>query len=1638
MYKHNRKITILLITLFAGINLFAAVVERKDDIVNDSVSSSIPYSFHYENFQNSVIKSFDKLDLSAHGDKRLFVGYGLSDKTDKNCYFVDNAANKNILRDFEEPIVVSGKSYAISRSTMSYSNCKNLAVTFAGYVYNPMSASEDSEIKKYFKNKDFWIGITRVDCGSPWKNQYGIEQEYNKVKNLGCDPNRLAIVSAINAYTWKLEEKNKTHYCLLQIDSKDYLRPIKVCAPWWQIEQTYDISCKKNKTNLYPFFNMDLPKEVSVCVDAGDANNSAIIDYEKEYADESKWSKYTCTSYYSKRAGESCKEDMHQEQCKVDECAGDVEKKCRLLETTSSDIKDYELGVMADAGGKLKKTKVKDNIKTYEYLCPPPRPSISNCLEYKTVNVFPTEKCNPGGCNKYFTCLNAHPNDITQCDNLKSGCEKRYGFRMHVKADKTIDYAEIKCNDGRILHNTNINEVNSIKSRCTEYNTIRKTDEKEENCVAEKTAVQYDVNVSLTENDIYADDPTCIRLNNDEEIPQNSFYVDFRSSVYMNTKITKITPLVSSEDMSESNITQVIRSLGNGQYAAITADGNRSLNVKTLSSLEDFFATVNSIVIGSDEKSQWFLTDRQSDINATAPAAKTPVYKYFKEEWWRKRVYMFDSPELKSITRPYSKFAQCIGIPLDIQKSTYGTPYPSYNDGTPKSAPNVIRENYENSKYMENYNYDQDVKKNGLYCKKRNNSHYVNWYGDSSNELKYDDYTCSRLYDKNGNIWPVPVKKRYTKKHVLLKVDGTSKKRTAEVTDKLSIYSTKTACETATGKTCKSVGTPIVVTFKASYLSTTKSETDKYKAESPNLGSDFDWITGVSSGTLVEDYLEHMGIDYNSVEDSSAFESWLDDAFDDYSREGVLHTESNASITVESDRYIPNDYTLKDSAGEKTVDVAYYEYQCPSGYSPTKKGLTSYSKKDPDATTYNNGIFASPNSSTPPKENCVYNNYNSVIYSIKSTLGKVIRYDNTGGYCLRTTPIIEAADKKSHYADYNCSKYFGSNGTWDYRAKIYYLYKSTTFNYFRQKSCSYGNLNVNNISKDGSNAVIFDVQDPNYLTNLKSTDEYVNLGLDIKQDYRRGYSIPAEKKTLAGVNTESSYKVVDKDLLDLDKTFELFRNGKDLRLVSVEKMDKSKCEDYVGDLNQTSYVVKSKIFHEKCIIDFDYFNEKGEPAEKIKENTIAIKSGSFNYEQNGTSSLLAIEGYVDGKFGYKTNHVTEPYKDNLVKINNKTVYPILDIKNDLTVEGKLYYDRKISQVDKSTKSKIVPQPSDTVGHFISFAPPVVSTAFSLGYSSGALMNGLAALGTVDAIAYVVNIFGGRKNYTIINREIELYEKKGDYRYVPNIYGYDIRYEFPDRFRLFQLHRNSGERKRRDGATEATQFGETMKGIITGMGIEKTEYESVLKAEDTSLTVGKPSAKWYDNGTKKKKKYDEFSDELRKDYNTIYYGATNTLTIFLPFKADYEVMAIDKNGNILGKRTVLESQFIETSNNTQPYKQVFFSLDDNFNLADGIKEGNTSDACRFSHVTEWGGGVSGSYYSYGTPKGYNSCSKSDDIYVQEHSANFIAIRPFKKDAKFSIIRLKHPMPYANRVFLTTTGKLINKKYACYADNNCSVN
>lgn len=89
---------------------------------------------------------------------------------------------------------------------------------------------------------------------------------------------------------------------------------------------------------------------------------------------------------------------------------------------------------------------------------------------------------------------------------------------------------------------------------------------------------------------------------------------------------------------------------------------------------------------------------------------------------------------------------------------------------------------------------------------------------------------------------------------------------------------------------------------------------------------------------------------------------------------------------------------------KRTVSYNFYQYTCPSTYSPINSGFTSYTKTDPNTTTENwNSLDDAVNSATPPTGNC-QKTITYSYYKYNCPTGYTVRDGGLTSACPRTDP----------------------------------------------------------------------------------------------------------------------------------------------------------------------------------------------------------------------------------------------------------------------------------------------------------------------------------------------------------------------------------------------------------------------------------------------------------------------------------------------------------------------------------------------------------------------------------------------------------------------------------------------------------
>lgn len=521
-----KKIAKHILNIFLGFNLIVlpafgstttgpAVEERTldkiDTFLKSGEPSDIPFIDYMDSFTNESSQPLKQFDLGQYKGKRVFVGYGIYDKDQNFCKYVEKPGMEDPSLYFQNISTFNKHSYAISLTTMNYDTCVELANKFNGIPVSITSAPENSFVSSKYGGKSKWLGIQRPSCSEEYLNKEGKKQEYfnwSSISETGnqCVESELNVVQ--NRYgTWNKKDKLELNHCLIEVDTEDINRPIKVCAPWWRIEREYakDKETTFYGVDVYKINQADIPEQFNVCTKYEEKALADSLDKPNR--------EVTCTSYYDTMIAPECLRNPYQDICKVDECNGYIKNACRMVDTLSG-FKDYTKaeGILSGTNTIM---KGKVDIKTHVYDCPASLPSLSNCEEQSNVIIFPKE-CPNSDCDGYKKCVQ-EATTIEEKDACASThvCEKIYGNPDNVEfnADGTLRVLKNTCSDGTVLEFTPSIQ-DKLSKKCLEYDEYIVTEDVSQKCTLERPFTDHRVDTSITENDIYMNNPQCIRLNN--------------------------------------------------------------------------------------------------------------------------------------------------------------------------------------------------------------------------------------------------------------------------------------------------------------------------------------------------------------------------------------------------------------------------------------------------------------------------------------------------------------------------------------------------------------------------------------------------------------------------------------------------------------------------------------------------------------------------------------------------------------------------------------------------------------------------------------------------------------------------------------------------------------------------------------------------------------------------------------------------------------------------------------------------------------------------------------------------------------------------------------------------------------------
>ena len=560
-------ISYILIFVFTFLNTAQATstIEssvRSSDIISDMLKSSAPSDLPVAGVSNFFDKEnvhlVDQFDLSAYAGKKVFVGYGIYDKNQDSCKFLEQPGISKI--DIDTAFAYSKgfnmKTYGISKTRMTYDECKTMANKFGGKPAIIDTAAESMFLGSSFSGNEvnstsvekIWVGAKRNSCSdSFYINELGNRQFYENwstdLEKISCDNSKLNV--KLNRFgQFEKTGASVPAFCVIEFDTEDIYKPIKVCASWWKVIREYpnETPSLYDPNMLKRINQADIPLQVQVCTKYDTAALTNATGTRIAH----------CTEYYSRTIAPECVADMHLPICKVNECGGYINNACRLVDEETVG-KGYVKGEVL-IGGVLQEVKVKDNVVTKEYECPPSPPSISSCLEQSNVVIYPQECPNGSGnyeCAALKECVLAAGTNKAAIDNCYATktCIKIYGGRdippTIDSATGEVTHLKGKCPDAPISNSAildfPVNIEKKINRTCLEYEQLERTENITQNCVLERPYEDKVVDMSITAVDEYENLPNCVRTDIVEEsMTMEDINMTVTTKGYFKHKMTRV------------------------------------------------------------------------------------------------------------------------------------------------------------------------------------------------------------------------------------------------------------------------------------------------------------------------------------------------------------------------------------------------------------------------------------------------------------------------------------------------------------------------------------------------------------------------------------------------------------------------------------------------------------------------------------------------------------------------------------------------------------------------------------------------------------------------------------------------------------------------------------------------------------------------------------------------------------------------------------------------------------------------------------------------------------------------------------------------------------------------------------------
>lgn len=416
---------------------------------------------------------------------------------------------------------------------------------------------------------------------------------------------------------------------------------------------------------------------------------------------------------------------------------------------------------------------------------------------------------------------------------------------------------------------------------------------------------------------------------------------------------------------------------------------------------------------------------------------------------------------------------------------------------------------------------------------------------------------------------------------------------------------------------------------------------------------------------------------------------------------------------------------------------------------------------------------------------------------------------------------------------------------------------------------------------------------------------------------------------------------------------------------------------------------------------------------------------------DGVSDIYAVMEYTDFDWGHFSSYSSRIYRSNKVSINGLQVSPMVPhpvvpepLYEDYWWDGKSYVGREY-------------------GKQVRLAVGIGAGGGVDSYGGSTIASAFLTTGVSSATALVLAAFEPQVKTFEMHNVSEVYNPLDPslYWYVPNPNPlYETRQKRDNRQGKASVFYAEFEQQTQDGVMRDSQEASYFKtlqieklAMYKELNINTNNYE--FPPHEKMLPMGYPSkCPWYNVWCTKDREgvIDSWTTLPHPEYHertlTVHYmGATNSITIVVPYRADYEVKAYDKHDQLISEKIVYETAFTD---GVEKMRNAPVDLGTGtITTAPGIQ---AQRACLSDPMAEVGGGVSGAYYelgSTGTHIGF-ACDQADFAYTQEHAITRLTVKATNTDQSFTIDLIK-PMSYLNRAYLSTLDVSEAREYRCYS-------